>query len=205
MKAINLMQHSQQTPDALEIASLPPDPVWIKFKPAWGERSNETAADAARDVALCKTSVPIIISDDDAVSREVISALTRKWGFRTIVTQDGHEAMAAIRAEQGAVVAILDWLMPGMDGLQVCQRVRETGKMVYIILLTARGGTANLVEGLECGADEYLVKPFDKSELLARVKVGLRILDLETHLAHRIKELEAAVTEIRNLNLRIPL
>jgi|GEM_PF-2092128 len=204
MKVNDLMWHSQQTPDP-EIASLPPDPVWIRFKPALGEHSIETAADAARDVALCKTSVPIIVADDDAVSRELISALTTKWGFRTIVTQDGHEAMAAIRAEQGAVVAILDWMMPGMDGLQVCQRVRETAKMVYIILLTVRGGTANLVEGLECGADEYLVKPFDKSELLARVKVGLRILDLETHLAQRVKELELASTEIHNLNLRMPL
>lgn len=199
------MRHSKQTPDAQEIASLPPDPLWIKFKPAWGEHSIKTPADAAHDVALCKTSVPIIVADDDPVSRELISTLTTKWGFRTIVTQDGHEAMAAIRAEQGAVVAILDWLMPGMDGLQVCQRVRETAKMVYIILLTVRGGTANLVEGLECGADEYLVKPFDKSELLARVKVGLRILDLETHLAHRIRELELASTEIHNLNLRMPL
>jgi sigma-B regulation protein RsbU (phosphoserine phosphatase) len=205
MKVINLLQHSQQTPDAQEIAALPPDPVWIKFKPPWDEHSIETPADAARDGALCKTSVPIVVADDDPVSRELISALTTKWGFRTIVTRDGHEAMAAIRAEQGAVVAILDWLMPGMDGLQVCQRVRETGKMVYIILLSARGGTANLIEGLECGADEYLVKPFDKSELLARVKVGLRILDLEAHLAHRIRELELAATEIHNLNLRMPL
>ena len=205
MKIINLMPHSRQTPDAQEIALLPPDPVWIQFKPAWGEHSIETPVDAARDVALCKTSVPIIVADDDPVSRALISTLTTKWGFRTIVTQEGHEAMAAIRAEQGAVVAILDWLMPGMDGLQVCQRVRETAKMVYIILLTVRGGTENLVEGLECGADEYLVKPFDKSELLARVKVGLRILDLETHLAHRIRELELASTEIHNLNLRMPL
>ena len=205
MKIINLMPHSKQTPDAQEIALLPPDPVWIQFKPAWGEHSIETPADAARDVALCKTSVPIIVADDDPVSLALISTLTRKWGFRTIVTQDGHEAMAAIRAEQGAVVAILDWLMPGMDGLQVCQRVRETAKMVYIILLTVRGGTENLVEGLECGADEYLVKPFDKTELLARVKVGLRILDLETHLATRIREVELASTEIHNLNLRMPL
>ena len=103
------------------------------------------------------------------------------------------------------MIAILDWLMPGMDGLQVCQRVRATEKMVYIILLTVRGGTENLVEGLAAGADEYLVKPFDKSELLARVKVGLRILELEGHLANHVRELELASTEIRNLKLEVPL
>ena len=140
MKLIEFTPPSHPILDAEDKASLPADPVWIKFKPALGGHSIETPADAARDAALCKTSVPIIVADDDPVSRALISTLTKKWGFRTIVTRDGHEAMAAIRAEQGAAVAILDWLMPGMDGLQVCQRVRATAKMVYIILLTVRGG-----------------------------------------------------------------
>lgn len=139
------------------------------------------------------------------MSREVISAAVSKWGFRSIVTQDGHEAMAAIRAEQGPVVAILDWMMPGMDGLEVCRRVRESGKRAHIILLTARAAKESLVEGLESGADDYLVKPFDKNELLARVKVGLRVLGLETSLANRVKELESALSEIHDLKLQVPL
>ena len=151
------------------------------------------------------TGVPIIIAEDDPVSRELISTVVKKWGFRTIVTRDGHEAMAAIRAQEGAALAILDWMMPGMDGLQVCQRVRTSEKMIYIILLSARGGTENLVEGLECGADDYLVKPFDKNELLARLKVGLRVLDLQTSLANRVRELELASSEIREYKLRLPL
>src|ERR1700731_527134 len=121
--------------------------------------------------SLDKT-VPIIIAEDDPVSREVISAAVTKWGFRSIVTQDGHEAMAAIRAEQGAVVAILDWMMPGMDGLEVCRRIRESGKRAHIILLTARAAKESLVEGLKSGADDYLVKPFDKKKIFAPLKKG---------------------------------
>jgi phosphoserine phosphatase RsbU/P len=92
-----------------------------------------------------------------------------------------------------------------MDGLQVCQRIRESGKMVYVIMLTSRGTKENIVEGLHAGADDYLIKPFDKNELLARVQVGFRILELHGALAARVKELEDAATEIGELKLRIPL
>ena len=148
------------------------------------------------------TGVPIIIAEDDPVSRALIAAVVKKGGFRTIETRDGYEAMEAIRAQEGAALAILDWVMPGMDGLQVCRSVRASEKMVYIIMLSVRGGTENLVEGLEGGADDYLVKPFDKNELLARLKVGLRVLNLQTSLASRVQELERALSEIREYKLR---
>lgn len=177
-------------------------PTLIQFTPPW-----ESAPSAPSEIVAASfdKTVPIIIAEDDPVSREAISAAVKKWGFRSIVTQDGHEAMAAIRAEQGPVVAILDWMMPGMDGLEVCRRVRESGKRAHIILLTARAAKESLVEGLESGADDYLVKPFDKNELLARVNVGLRILGLEASLVNRVKELESALSEIRDLNLQVPL
>ena len=139
--------------------------------------------------------MPVIIAEDDPVSRALISAMVKKWGFRTIETRDGYEAMAAIRAQEGAALAILDWVMPGMDGLEVCRSVRASEKMIYIVMLSVRGGTENLVEGLEGGADDYLVKPFDRNELLARLKVGLRVLDLQTSLANRVRELEQALSE----------
>jgi phosphoserine phosphatase RsbU/P len=177
-------------------------PTLIQFTPPW-----ESAPSAQSDMGAAgfDKAVPIVIAEDDPVSREVISAAVSKWGFRSIVTQDGHEAMAAIRAERGAVVAILDWMMPGMDGLEVCRRVRESGKRAHIILLTSRAAKESLVEGLESGADDYLVKPFDKNELLARVNVGLRILGLETSLVNRVKELESALSEIHDLKLQVPL
>lgn len=205
MKLIEFTKPWHPTPDAEDRASLPPDPVWIKFVPAWDESPPAKPVEAAPAAAPSKTGVPIIIAEDDPVARELISTVVKKWGFHTIVTRDGHEALAAIRAQQGAAIAILDWMMPGMDGLQVCQRARVGQKMIYIILLSARGGTENLVEGLECGADDYLVKPFDNNELLARLKVGARVLDLQTSLANRVTELERASSEIRELKLHMPL
>jgi DNA-binding response OmpR family regulator len=179
-----------------------PNPKLIQFTPPW-----ELASSAPSEIVTpgFDKTVPIIVAEDDPVSRELISVAVSKWGFRNIVTQDGHEAMAAIRAERGPVVAILDWMMPGMDGLEVCRRVRESGKRAHIILLTARAAKESLVEGLESGADDYLVKPFDKNELLARVNVGLRILGLETSLVNRVKELESALSEIHDLKLQVPL
>ncbi len=181
----------------------------IAFTPPWESRPEIRSASAIAPVnspSIDKT-VSIVIAEDDPVSRDLLSTVVSKWGFRSIVTQDGHEAMAAIRAEQGPVVAILDWMMPGMDGLQVCRRVRESGKRVHIILLTARAAKESLVEGLASGADDYLVKPFDKDELLARVHVGLRILSLQSALEQRVSELEKALLEIKDLrsHLSVPL
>ena len=193
------------TLNAEDQASLPAEPVWIKFVPAWDEPPLATPVPAAPRAALPETGVPVIIAEDDPVSCELISTLVSKSGFRTIVTRDGNEAMAAIRAQEGAAVAILDWMMPGMDGLEVCQRIRGSEKMVYVILLSSRGAKENLLEGLECGADDYLIKPFDKDELRARLKVGVRVLELQVSLANRVRELELASSEIRELKLHLPL
>ena len=183
----------------------------IPFSPPWqiSELGNPDQPKAieldARPAVARFAGVPMVIAEDDLVSRTLISSLMEKWGFKAVVTQDGHEAMKALRAEQGPAVAILDWMMPGMDGLQVCRRVRESEKMVYVIMLTSRGTKENIVEGLQAGADDYLIKPFDKNELLARIQVGFRILELHNALAARVRELEAASVEIGQLRLRIPL
>lgn len=102
-------------------------------------------------------------------------------------------------------LAVLDWMMPGLEGTEICRRVREINKSVYIILLTARTSKERIVEALEAGADDYLAKPFDKGELRARLNVGLRLLSLQASLAARIEELEATQAENRELKLRIPL
>ena len=186
-------------PSVMNNETFQSDRASIQFNPPWG-----SAAETACAPGFNKTAA-VVIAEDDPGSRELLSTIVTKWGFRTIVTQDGHEAMAAIRAEQGPVVAIIDWMMPGMDGLEVCRRVRQSGKLAHIILLTVRAAKENFVEGLESGADDYLVKPFDKNELLARVKVGVRVLGLETSLRNRVKELESALSEIRDLKLEMPL
>jgi DNA-binding response OmpR family regulator len=179
----------------------------ISFSPPWQDTNPlPTKAQPAPLANMVRSAgIPVIIAEDDSVSRELVSSLVHKWGFRSIITQDGHEAMAALRAEQGSAICLLDWMMPGMDGLQVARRVREMGKTIYIILLTARGAKENIVEGLRAGADDYLVKPYDKDELFARIQVGLRILDLHNSLQARVAELEVALTEVRRLKHDIPL
>ena len=145
------------------------------------------------------------MAEDDPVSRELISGWLSKWDYEPVVVNDGLEAMTILRSNDAPSVAILDWMMPGMDGLEVCRRVREVEKVLYIILLTARSGKENVVEGLRAGADDYLNKPFDKDELQARILVGLRVIGLQMALAERVTELETAKAELENLRLRIPI
>jgi CheY-like chemotaxis protein len=183
----------------------------IPFSPPWqisdlgkSDQPKATELDARAAVARF-AEIPIVVAEDDPVSRTLISSLMEEWGFKTVITQNGHEAMAALRAQQGPALAILDWMMPGMDGLQVCRRIRSSEKMIYIILLTARGTKENIVEGLQAGADDYVIKPLDTNELLARIQVGLRILELHATLAARVEELEKALGQISDLKLRVPL
>jgi DNA-binding response OmpR family regulator len=113
--------------------------------------------------------------------------------------------MTELRKKDAPSLAILDWMMPGMDGVEICRRVREVDRVLYLILLTARGSKENIVEGLGAGADDYLVKPFDKDELHARILVGLRVMALQAALADRVKELELASAVISELKLQIAM
>lgn len=126
----------------------------------------------------------IIIAEDDPVSRRVLEAHLAKWGYEVIVTRDGQEAWEALNREDAPVLAILDWMMPVMDGPEVVRRLRarEGAAYSYVILLTAKGQKEDLLAGLEAGADDYLTKPFDAHELQARLRTGKRILDLQTDL-----------------------
>ena len=145
------------------------------------------------------------MAEDDPVSRELICARLTKWGYEVIAANDGGEAMAVLREQDAPPLAVLDWMMPEIDGVEICRRVRDVNKLIYIILLTARGSKENIVEGLRAGADDYLIKPFDKDELHARILVGIRVMTLQAALAERVKELEAAGAEIRELKLKIPI
>ncbi len=147
----------------------------------------------------------VVVAEDDPVSREILTSLLKKWGYTVIAAADGREAMEALRSQTDPVLAVLDWMMPGLDGPEICRRVREINKSAYILLVTARAGKEQVVEGLKAGADDYVVKPFDKDELRARLTVGARILDLQSSLSARVQELEAAMAENRALRLQLPL
>jgi DNA-binding response OmpR family regulator len=112
----------------------------------------------------------ILIAEDDLVSCEVLARRLQKWGYDTVVTRDGHEAMAVMRSANAPSLAVLDWMMPGMDGIEVCRRLREINKAVYIIMLISLGTQENILQALQAGADDYLVKPFDTFALQNRIR-----------------------------------
>lgn len=126
----------------------------------------------------------ILIADDDRMSTVMLVGTLEKWGFETVVAYDGLDAWHRITEAAPPQLAILDWMMPGIDGPELCRRVRAAplATPIYLILLTARTGRGDVVEGLDAGADDYLTKPFDPDELRARIHVGRRTLDMMAHI-----------------------
>lgn len=149
----------------------------------------------------------ILIAEDDPVSRRVIEATLVKWGFEVVTTTGGTEAWAAISAAGAPRLAILDWMMPEIDGLEICRRARQrpNPQPLHIILLTARGHKEDVIKGLQAGADDYVTKPFDHEELRARVQVGVRIVELQAALGDRVVELEDALARVRQLRGLLPI
>jgi two-component system cell cycle response regulator len=126
----------------------------------------------------------ILIADDDLSSRTILEAVLKKWGYQPVVTTDGSAAWEILQSEDAPSLLALDWNMPGMTGLEICRRVRErrTSKPPYIILVTARGEKTDIVEGLEAGANDYVSKPYDNDELRARIRVGQRMVEIQSEL-----------------------
>ena len=149
----------------------------------------------------------ILIAEDDPISRRVLSATLCKSGYEVIETCDGEQALNALRAPDAPRLAVLDWMMPGIDGAEVCRRLRgdEMSSYVYILLLTARGEKDDIVDGLDAGADDYLTKPFDPHELRSRLSVGRRTLDLEGALQAKVCELQEAITHVKTLQGLLPI
>lgn len=126
----------------------------------------------------------ILIAEDELLSRRVLEASLARWGYDVVVAKDGAEAWTLFEQEDEPRLAVLDWMMPGLDGVEVCRRIRhrEARPYVYIVLLTARSQKQDLLRALEAGADDYLTKPFDADELRARLHVGRRIIELQDEL-----------------------
>ncbi|HUR34518.1 MAG TPA: response regulator, partial [Vicinamibacterales bacterium] len=135
-----------------------------------------------------------LIADDDRGTLAILDKALKQAGLEVITARSGTVAWELLQANQGLSVAILDWMMPGADGLELCRRIRQDpGRAsMYVILLTAREGREDLVAGLEAGADDYIVKPFDFGELHARVRVGMRVATLQERLASQVAELRVA-------------
>lgn len=126
----------------------------------------------------------VLIAEDDAVSRRLLEATLMRWGYEVIVTRDGDEAWQVLQQADAPPLAILDWMMPGLDGVEICRLVRQRGHepYIYLILLTTKSLKENIIEGLDAGADDYLTKPFNPSELQVRLRAGTRIITLQAEL-----------------------
>jgi phosphoserine phosphatase RsbU/P len=149
----------------------------------------------------------VLVAEDDPVSRRLLQAALTEWGFAVTATSDGASARDQFLAADGPKLGILDWVMPGLSGPEVCEAVRRepVGRNRYLVLLTSRDGSNDAVCGLESGANDYITKPFDYGELRARVKVGERMIRLQDELAARVAELEAALDRERQLQGLLPI
>ena len=149
----------------------------------------------------------VLIADDDRVARQILAQTLKRWGFDVSAAADGAEAWRALQAAQRPTLAILDWMMPQMDGTEVLRRVRLQRPLanLYLILLTALESRRDVIAGLDAGADDYMVKPFDPDELRARVQVGVRVLTLQERLSARVEELQTALANVTQLHGLLPI
>jgi phosphoserine phosphatase RsbU/P len=148
----------------------------------------------------------VLIVDDDATTRRALALVVSQSGWSPIAVDNGEAALHMLGDPMGPRIALIDWMMPTLTGPDLCQSIRasESPLPPYLILVTVRSESADIVAGLDAGADDYLVKPIDIAELRARVRVGLRTLELRERLAHRARELEMALAEVRQLRSLLP-
>ena len=153
------------------------------------------------------TRMRILIADDDLTSRTVLTSVLQKLDYDVTALPDGQSAWEALQQDDAPRLAILDWLMPGIDGVELCRRIRsrETDQPPYLILLTTRAEKKDISEGLNSGANDYLTKPFDLSELRARLAVGARMVALQDRLFGKILELRDALEQIKTLRGIVPI
>ncbi|HZL72626.1 MAG TPA: response regulator transcription factor, partial [Planctomycetota bacterium] len=148
----------------------------------------------------------ILIADDDRFSLKLIQTVLSSDDCDMVSCGAGDEALRVLKTPPVPEIAILDWMMPGLNGIDVCRQARAIpGISTYLILLTSRDRAEDLVTGLAAGADDYIVKPFNETELRARIAVGLRIVSLQRGLADRVADLESALARVKQLHGLLPI
>jgi two-component system cell cycle response regulator len=154
----------------------------------------------AQTAATPETPMRVLAAEDNPVFQSMLRTLLKKWGYEAVMAQNGTEALQILQSEDAPRLAVLDWMMPGMDGVQICRRVRSANRepYIYILLLTARTESQDLVEGMDAGADDYLTKPFNAQELRVRIRAGHRILNLQDAL--RLQATHDGLTGFLNRN-----
>lgn len=153
------------------------------------------------------SSLQVLVADDEPVSRTVVGAMLKKNGFAVSFASDGDQAWERLNGPTAPKLALLDWEMPGLQGPEIVERIRrQQGQSpTYVILLTSRDSNADIVRGLRAGADDYVTKPANEDELIARVNVGARVVQLQLALADRVRSLEEALANVKALQTLLPM
>ena len=148
-----------------------------------------------------------LVADDDRVTATLLARTLERWGLEVTIASDGHQAWERLQEDPGIGLAVLDWMMPGLDGPALCQRIRQDSARahMHVILVTARNNREDVIAGIDAGADDYLTKPIDVEELRARVHVGIRVVTLQERLADRVRELEDALANVKQLRGLLPI
>lgn len=148
----------------------------------------------------------ILIAEDEKISRRILEMTLTKAGYDVVTVEDGVKALESIQKEVPDML-VTDWMMPELDGLELCRRIRTLNltSYVYIIVLTALTQKEKIIEGLDAGADDYITKPFERTELLARVRAGERVIQLERSLRQKNKELSEALAQVKQLKGLLPI
>ena len=150
----------------------------------------------------------VLVADDDIITRRLVENVMLKNGYEIVSCQNGTEAWEHLSEPHGPKLAILDWVMPGLQGIEICRRIREQKFKInpYLIILTASmNEKKDVLESFRTGANDYVEKPFDSNELIARVKLGEKLINLQIELADRIKALEEAYQHIKTLQGILPI
>ncbi len=149
----------------------------------------------------------VLVADDDPLARRLLEVTLTRSGYEVLAVADGVEAWDVLHGQDSPTLALLDWMMPGLTGVDVCRKVREAAPSgpIYLILVTSKGRTEDVVSALRTGADDYITKPFEIEELRARLAVGERLVTLQQQLADRVRALEEALAHVQQLQGLIPI
>ena len=173
--------------------------------------SADPGSDEPEEIKVVQGETPstmrVLVAEDHAPTREALRVLLERKGYQVTGVGDGDDAIKTLIGWDGPSIALIDWMLPGASGLDVCRAVRtqDTGRYVYVIVITARDGEEDVAQALASGADDFLRKPCGASELVARVRTGQRIVELERNLAGQIKELEQALDNVKQLRRLLPI
>ena len=149
----------------------------------------------------------VLVADDDVIARRFLESALGRSGYEVTVVSSGDEAWQVLSGQDVPPIAVLDWMMPGLTGIELCRKVRAANLPVtpYLIVLTSRGESGDVVEALQAGADDHIAKPFEIAELRARLAVGVRIVTLQRQLTERVRSLEEALAHVQQLEGLIPI